>query len=398
MKIKTIKKLIIKFIALLLILSPIVSAQAVIVSDNYIIYRDVKHIFDGPVISSVSSSVSGVAVAITWTTDVSADSFVIYDTDNTFVTSKEQGTSIKNFTSHSVSLSGLAANTLYYYQVRSERINGGITTDSTTRSFITGSVGDEDGDEESGGGGGVLVIDKTDKIEPIIINVVVSTTTSKTATISWETDEEATSFVEYGPTIDYGSTQGQWEQTFNHSVVIEGLKPTTEYHFRVLSSDGWANVGYSNDGIFTTVFGMLGDNDIDKINNGLQLVISPSSPGSYVHINEDEIAYMLTNGNKLYNLVSDVGEWTNELINKEDMIEPMVDEWKEFYEISSYKAISNIRPPYYLSSDNGIGRVYTGDNDNLLRGFVRGKNGIYSLDLSYSPAAATSTIGFRCAK
>ena len=58
----------------------------------------------------------------------------------------------------------------------------------------------------------------------------------------------------------------------------------------------------------------------------------------------------------------------------------------------------NFAPPYYYNSSNGIGMIKVGDNDNNLRGFVRGYEGIYSLDLSNSPIIATPTIGFRCAK
>ena len=69
-------------------------------SSSYIIYDSVMHSFDGPVISNVSSSVSEITPTITWNTNVISDGFVIYDTDNSFSNSKEQGTSVKNATSH----------------------------------------------------------------------------------------------------------------------------------------------------------------------------------------------------------------------------------------------------------------------------------------------------------
>ena len=234
------------------------SASAAMVSNNYIIYESVMHTFDGPVISGVSSSVSGTEITVTWTTDVISDSFVIYDTANTFSTSKEQGSSSKTETSHAVILTGLEANTTYYYRVRSERVNGGITTDTTERTFTTGSDTPTTPapTPSSGGGGGVLIIDKTDKVPPVISNISIADITDMSARISWETDEDATSFVEYGPTADYGHMYGQWGTTTLHTVVLENLKPATDYHFRAVSSDNWGNVGYSDDQTFTTLSGI----------------------------------------------------------------------------------------------------------------------------------------------
>ncbi|MBU4257255.1 hypothetical protein KKC04_02485, partial [Patescibacteria group bacterium] len=109
--------------------------------------------------------------------------------------------------------------------------------------------------------------------------------------------------------------------------------------------------------------------------------------------------YSLTNGNVIYDLASAVGEWTDQTVTKQGVFEPVSDEWQEYYDITDYKGF-NIAPPYYYyyTSENGIGKIKTGDNENVLRGFVRGYNGIFSLDLSNSPETASSTIGFRCAK
>ncbi|MEA1909861.1 MAG: fibronectin type III domain-containing protein [Patescibacteria group bacterium] len=228
--------------------------SAAMQSSNYIIYENVMHSFDGPVISGVSSLVSGAGATISWTTNVAADSFVIYDTDSNFLTSHEQGNSAKTFTSHSVSLSGLAESTTYYYRVRSERVNGGITTDTASRSFTTGStaVPPEEEEAEPAGGGGILIIDKTDKTAPEISNVAATRVSSQSAAISWETDEAATSFVEYGRDAGYGSTYGAWASSTEHNVILDNLDSEQRYYFRVLSSDAWGNVGYSEQDSFTT--------------------------------------------------------------------------------------------------------------------------------------------------
>ncbi|MDP3043112.1 MAG: NosD domain-containing protein, partial [bacterium] len=109
------------------------------------------------------------------------------------------------------------------------------------------------------------------------------------------------------------------------------------------------------------------------------------------------IVYFLTNGNAIYDLVGLIAEWTDQTVTKKGIFEPVSDEWQEYYDITDYKGF-NIAPPYYYTSANGIGKIKTGDNENNLRGFVRGYDGIFSLDLSNSPATASSTIGFRCAR
>ncbi|MFH0892364.1 MAG: fibronectin type III domain-containing protein [Candidatus Falkowbacteria bacterium] len=228
-------------------------------SESYIIYENAMHTFDGPVISGVSESVAGNIATVTWNTNIAADSFVIYDTDSGFASAKEQGTSVKSATAHSVDVTGLEYSTTYYYRVRSERINGGITTDNTARSFTTGSAPAEPEPDEpvSGGGGGILIIDKTDKIPPVISSVDVDTVSEDSARITWRTDEEATSFVEYGPDTTYGNTYGHWEEVAEHAVILINLTPGQRYNFRALSSDTWGNAGYSENFIFTTTEGLV---------------------------------------------------------------------------------------------------------------------------------------------
>ncbi len=241
----------ISFFIFLLIFLPL-NLKAEMQSSSYVIYENVMHSFDGPVISAIGDSVSGQTATISWTTNVNADSFVIYDTDNTFVTSREQGSSDKSSSAHSVELNGLSANTTYYYRVRSERVNGGITTDSSINSFTTGS--DDTGEEpvSSGGGGGILIIDKTDKQAPIITNVETQDLDPGGIEVSWETDEEATSFVEYGLTESYGTTYGSWGTSTNHAVNLNNLEEDALYYYRALSSDSWGNLAYSEQGNFYT--------------------------------------------------------------------------------------------------------------------------------------------------
>jgi len=54
-------------------------------------------------------------------------------------------------------------------------------------------------------------------------------------TIMWETSKEAFSRVDYGETLKYGSNVISNKLTKIHKVTISGLKPETEYHYRVNS-------------------------------------------------------------------------------------------------------------------------------------------------------------------
>ncbi len=132
------------------------------------------------------------------------------------------------------------------------------------------------------------------------------------------------------------------------------------------------------------------DNDIDDIIEGLQLETASTATTSIEHV--------LTNGNKIYNFAGGVSEWTDQLTTRAELVEPVVNSWMEYYEVTNYHGY-NIAPPYYYNSENGIGEIFIGTStESNLRGFVRGENAIFDLDLSHSPVEATSTIGFRCAK
>ena len=73
--------------------------------------------------------------------------------------------------------------------------------------------------------------------------------------ISWDTDEPATTQVEYseGTGINYGqSTQEDPALTTNHTVTITGLAPAKIYHLRALSKDKTNNNGKSGDYVVVT--------------------------------------------------------------------------------------------------------------------------------------------------
>lgn len=96
-----------------------------------------------------------------------------------------------------------------------------------------------------------------DVTPPVISNIQVLDITEAGARITWSTDEPATSIVEYGTTVAYGSEAGDALSLFySHSVVLGGLLPDTVYHFRVKSADGSGNLATSSDDTFETLSGV----------------------------------------------------------------------------------------------------------------------------------------------
>lgn len=128
----------------------------------------------------------------------------------------------------SFDLSGLIPGTTYYYRARADGDGGPVY--GAEMSFTT--------------------IDTT---APAISLVTSSGITKAGATITWTTNEAASSQVEYGPTEEYGSTTTLDEtKVTSHSVDLTDLKADKTYHYRVLSKNAANNQAASGDDTFTT--------------------------------------------------------------------------------------------------------------------------------------------------
>jgi hypothetical protein len=178
-----------------------------------------------PVISAIaSSSPSGTTALITWTTDENASSTVNYGTTSSYGSASS---SQAMATSHSITLSGLSVGTTYHFNVGGADVSGNIST-SSDATFTT-----------------------IDDVAPLISSIA-STTTGTTATITWTTNENSTSTVDYGATSSYGSASTSASVVTSHSVVLTGLSSGSTYHFRVGSADASGNQSTSTDQTFTT--------------------------------------------------------------------------------------------------------------------------------------------------
>lgn len=92
-----------------------------------------------------------------------------------------------------------------------------------------------------------------DTTPPVISNVASSSITSSSATITWTTDEAATTVVDYGTTTSYGTTVTGTPSVTSHSITLSGLALNTTYNFRVKSADSSSNLATSGNFTFTTL-------------------------------------------------------------------------------------------------------------------------------------------------
>ena len=87
---------------------------------------------------------------------------------------------------------------------------------------------------------------------PPVVSSIASSTTDTTATITWTTDESATSTVNYGLTTSYGSASSSNTGTTNHSIQLTGLTQSTTYNFQISVWDTSSNLATSSNLTFTT--------------------------------------------------------------------------------------------------------------------------------------------------
>ncbi|QQR50515.1 fibronectin type III domain-containing protein [Candidatus Nomurabacteria bacterium] len=141
---------------------------------------------------------------------------------------------VATVTTNTATITGLSAGT-YIFAVSATDTSGNTSEQSDP---ITVVISD------------IVVPDTTD---PVISSIAVDPGETS-ATITWNTNENASSIVEYGRTISYGTTTEEdvLPMVTQHSVTITGLTQNTAYHFDVKSKDASGNTGTSSDNTFTT--------------------------------------------------------------------------------------------------------------------------------------------------
>lgn len=87
------------------------------------------------------------------------------------------------------------------------------------------------------------------------VSSVVATPSTTSASITWTTDENASTILDYGLTDTYGNSTSEANTTTrvtSHSASLSNLVACTTYHYRARSKDLPQNSGTSSDATFTT--------------------------------------------------------------------------------------------------------------------------------------------------
>ncbi|MEI8361579.1 MAG: fibronectin type III domain-containing protein, partial [bacterium] len=95
------------------------------------------------------------------------------------------------------------------------------------------------------GGGGVLIIDKTDKLSPIITDIEATDIATSTAKITWKTSEPANGFINYSSDKTDAGYLGFPAMFTDHFFSVKNLKSGTTYDYYVSSVDGSGNLSQS---------------------------------------------------------------------------------------------------------------------------------------------------------
>jgi peroxiredoxin len=190
-----------------------------------------------PVISGTSAAnITQSSAVILWDTNEAADSQVEYGVTLSYGSQSTLNTNL--VTSHSVTLSGLSAGTTYNYRIKSRDAAGNMAT-SDNLIFSSAAA--------LGGIPGAISVSR-------ISEVSVATTTETTATITWKTDQQSTSRVDYGLVDSQSTAVGTMDTklVYEHTVTVSGLEPDTHYRFQVYSENSEKHGTFSTYYEFTT--------------------------------------------------------------------------------------------------------------------------------------------------
>ena len=179
-----------------------------------------------PVISDIQVSVANTTATITWVTNEPSDSVINYGLNTIYGLNVNKSTQSKE---HSLTLRGLNPTTEYYFQIKSADSSNNIVS-SNDMKFTTKK--------------------EADKTSPVISNVQV-TITDLLATVTWDTDEPATSEINVGLDSNYGGNVNDDSLVKKHKVKLTLSESTSDinYFYQIKSIDSSNNVAF-NSGVY----------------------------------------------------------------------------------------------------------------------------------------------------
>ncbi|EKE10616.1 MAG: PKD protein, partial [uncultured bacterium] len=298
-----------------------------------------------PQISSgpMENNVTDTSVHIEWTTDQNTDSKVVYGTDASQLDHsmliQEQALS------HSVLLTGLLAQTEYFYKVVSENILA-VSVESSTESFTTSVDAEHDHPPLS-------------KIENVHANQK-----STSAIVTFTTDQKAMCFVEYrvdGQT--YSGLKGEeLSYNTNHNVHLLDLAPKTKYFMKITCTDNLDTiVKYepADEFYFITQDSSGDDGDKDATApsiSGIKVGKPSEGEGVLVSWNTDEISSSFVR----YGLTDELGS-----VAGDDLVSFDITKYVTSHEVVINNLPSNTKYYYSIVSSDKAGNIAQSSADTF---------------------------------
>lgn len=124
-----------------------------------------------------------------------------------------------------------------------------------------------------------------DFTNPVVSDILSSSVASSTATITWSTNENASTKVTYGTTAMYEAATPETDvssRVNSHTASLNNLAPCTTYHYAVVSTDSSSNTTSSLDKVFMTTGCSANSIPINTISSPIT-----ASSGGTVSLTED---------------------------------------------------------------------------------------------------------------
>ncbi len=190
-----------------------------------------------PVLSSLATTQTTSSVTVNWTTNELSRSKIYYSTSSPVNLATAATTTDNSLVlNHSLVVSGLTANTTYFFVVESVDAAGNVGR-ANQSSFVTSVA--------------------PDLTAPILSAITATGIASTTASISWNTNELATSKVYFSTisplNLSLASSSTDSSLVASHSRALSGLTASTTYFYVVESQDAASNVATSSQASFVTL-------------------------------------------------------------------------------------------------------------------------------------------------
>lgn len=191
-----------------------------------------------PIISDIRTRTGQTKALIVWETNEKSLTKIYYSTTSPVTTNSPSVIGSGYFSkNHYALIQGLSSSTVYYFLVEAKDKSGNIAL-SPQSSFITKSS-----------------TPSPDTLAPIISSIGTSVSSSS-ITVSWNTNEVATSKVYYSTSTPLNTSTANFVQignlTLNHSLTLENLLASTTYHLMIEATDSSLNTATSSQFSATT--------------------------------------------------------------------------------------------------------------------------------------------------